>query len=274
MQVCGGGAVYCDQGSPRIRNSLISGNTAQYGGGLGCFSAGPELINCIIADNEVIAGGGGIDCVVSNNVDLTNCTLAGNLAGGSGGAIRCEESVVTVTNSILWANDAGSGPQVALIVFIPNPCTISIDYSDVQGGEGAVHTDPCSIVNWGSGNIVTDPCFALFDPNGDPNMWDFHLFEEPPSPCIDAGDPNSEWSPEPWPNGKRINMGAYGGTQEASKNGNLADFNVDGVVDLVDFAQFSSQWKIGGQRIEDLSNNGLVDLADSSIFADNWLWQE
>jgi L-ascorbate metabolism protein UlaG (beta-lactamase superfamily) len=38
------------------------------------------------------------------------------------------------------------------------------------------------------------------------------------SPCIDAGDPNSPVGQEPEPNGGRINMGAYGGTKEASKS--------------------------------------------------------
>jgi hypothetical protein len=36
------------------------------------------------------------------------------------------------------------------------------------------------------------------------------------SPCIDAGDPNSDWTGEIWPHGERINMGTYGGTQQAS----------------------------------------------------------
>jgi hypothetical protein len=36
------------------------------------------------------------------------------------------------------------------------------------------------------------------------------------SPCIDAGDPNSPIGDEPAPNGAIINMGAYGGTSQAS----------------------------------------------------------
>ena len=36
------------------------------------------------------------------------------------------------------------------------------------------------------------------------------------SPCIDAGDPNSDWSGELEPNGSRMNMGAFGGTPQAS----------------------------------------------------------
>ena len=37
------------------------------------------------------------------------------------------------------------------------------------------------------------------------------------SPCIDAGDENSDYSNEPAPNGGKVNMGYYGNTAEASK---------------------------------------------------------
>jgi hypothetical protein len=42
--------------------------------------------------------------------------------------------------------------------------------------------------------------------------------DEVTSPCIDAGDPATPAGDEPQPNGGRINMGAYGGTAEASKS--------------------------------------------------------
>ncbi len=38
------------------------------------------------------------------------------------------------------------------------------------------------------------------------------------SPCIDAGDPASDYSNEPTPNGNRINIGAFGNTMKASKS--------------------------------------------------------
>ena len=37
------------------------------------------------------------------------------------------------------------------------------------------------------------------------------------SPCIDAGNPADDMRDEPIPNGSRINLGAYGGTNQASK---------------------------------------------------------
>jgi hypothetical protein len=157
----------------------------------------------------------------------------------------------------------------------------------VQGGQSAVY-DPCGGLAWSSGNIDADPCFVSFDPNGDPNVWDFHLqslygrwdsnsqswvSDSNTSRCIDAGDPNSDWTSELWPNGKRINMGCYGGTNQASKNGNPADFNVDGIVNFVDFAHFANKWMIEQECYEDLTNNGVVNFADLDKFSEDWLWQ-
>ena len=58
------------------------------------------------------------------------------------------------------------------------------------------------------GNIEGDPIFV------DPASDDYHL--QSSSPAIDAGDPSSDYSLEPQPNGGRINMGAYGNTSEAT----------------------------------------------------------
>jgi len=58
-----------------------------------------------------------------------------------------------------------------------------------------------------NGNTYADPAFL--DPaTGD---FNFHCW----SPCIDAGDPFSDFAAEPFPNGGRINMGCYGNTPEA-----------------------------------------------------------
>lgn len=77
----------------------------------------------------------------------------------------------------------------------------------------------------GQGNITAAPLFV------DPNSGDYHLFSERgrywpehdiwvldrvTSPCVDTGDPNADPLDEPMPNGNRLNMGAYGGTMQAS----------------------------------------------------------
>ena len=97
--------------------------------------------------------------------------------------------------------------------------------------------------------------------------------------CIDAGDPNSDWTAELWPHGKRINVGGYGGMTEASMSlsdvGNIADLNNDDMVDLFDFAIFSNDWQAEDILLsEDLDRNGVVNFADFAIFADEWLWKQ
>jgi len=76
------------------------------------------------------------------------------------------------------------------------------------------------------GNLFgQDPCFA------DAVNHDYHLKsqygrwngaafvnDDVTSPCINAGDPASDFSNEPMENGGRINIGRYGNTAEASKS--------------------------------------------------------
>ena len=215
-----------------------------------------------------------MNCYSPSEITVVNCTITGNLATNTGGALSCQDgSSVNIRNSILWANEVGSGPQVA----VDATSSASINYSDIEKG-------------WpeGTGNTNNDPCFSSFDPNGDPNMWDFHLqsvygrwhpssrswvVDTNTSSCIDMGDPNSDWSHEPWPNGKRINIGAYGGTKQASMNGNPADFNIDGTVNFSDFAEFSNKWSINESCIYDLVMDDVVDFPDLWIFVENWLWR-
>jgi len=65
------------------------------------------------------------------------------------------------------------------------------------------------------------------------------------SPCIDAGDPNADYSAEPAPNCNRINMGAYGGTAYASM----------------------SEWPTEG----DVNRDGKIDIEDIIMLVENWL---
>lgn len=87
---------------------------------------------------------------------------------------------------------------------------------------------------------MIDPNVAV-EPNNPNAVWidgDYHLKsqvgrwdqnsqswiqDDVTSPCIDAGDPNSPIGHEPFPNGGIINMGAYGGTEEASMSVSTED---------------------------------------------------
>jgi len=53
------------------------------------------------------------------------------------------------------------------------------------------------------------------------------VIDDVTSPCLDAGDPNNPIGDEPFPNGWIINMGAYGGTAEASLSPNEVHVDED-----------------------------------------------
>ena len=173
----GGGGIYCYQFSdPEITNCTISENSAGEGGGIYCYEhSSPIITNCTIEEN--FAGyGGGIFCGSLSDPLITHCTIIRNTSITGGGGIRCiKYSSPTITNCILWQN---------LYSEIWMDCssfssTLTVNYSDVQGGEDAVHVDPGCTLNWGPGNIDLDPLFV------DPVGSDYHISDA--SPCIDAG---------------------------------------------------------------------------------------
>ena len=238
-----GGGVYCRRSSAVISDCDISFNSADgniEGGGVYCADPQTSVVlrNCIISHNTAYVGGGiftqrgantagcsDIDCPVCK-IRVTNCTIAHNklsepqMPPFPGGGIHSVGSDIIVKNSIVWYNE---GTPVLLI----DPASNSpVVYSDVERGY------------LGQGNINADPLFA---PTGVP---DYHLqsiygrynpasgtwvIDKNHSPCIDAGDPKDPVGHEPLPNGRRINMGAYGGTRQASKGVARLVYHVDGI---------------------------------------------
>jgi len=226
----------------------FGGGIVQYGGG--CLT---ELSNCLIVGNK----GAGFSCVSGNlHVIITNCTISGNT---NVGIWNREGSDVCVFNSIVWGNSGGQ-----INSNYPWSRT-DVKYGDVQGGwsgEGNIDADPCFVRPgyWNPNRLPDDTSDDLWvdgdyhlksqagrwDPNGE--SW---VLDDVTSPCIDAGDPSGPIDYEPPPNGGIINMGAYGGTAEASKtyfNKPLCkafvpgDINGDCKVDFKDFAFMAFHW--------------------------------
>ena len=261
-----GGGIYCCESSPTIANNTITGNTANGdGGGIWCVHCSPTITNNTITGNTTNGDGGGIGCFFAWPT-ITNNTITGNTANGDGGGIGGWEHFSAVNNNILWANSAPTGAELSDKPVFGGPYDLTVGYSNVAGGAAAAYApNPCTL-NWGPGNIDGDPLFAdpgHWDDNGTPDdtsddVWidgDYHLkskhgrwdptenagdggwvYDDVTSPCIDKGDPDSEYADEPMPNFGRINMGAYGNTAEASKSGwNIpADVTGDCKVNILD----------------------------------------
>ena len=274
-------------------NSVIARGCNVSGGGLSDCS-GP-VTNCIISGNAIVSpyayGGGLAGC----RGPITNCTIIGNSTAGNfaslgGGLYDCSQ----ITNCIIW-ND---WPDQVNGDYIP----ASVTYSDVQGGY------------LGLGNIDADPCFVQpghWDSNGTPNdanddFWidgDYHLksegwrwdtkrsrwtYDDVTSRCIDAGNPGSPLGDEllsvpddpnnVWGQNLRIDMGAFGGTAEASIPpydwAILGDLTNDGLVNLEDYAYQAADWlNSADQQPGDLNRDGIVDIADLALLVEDWLEQ-
>ncbi|MHC4476619.1 MAG: hypothetical protein ACYTEL_13300 [Planctomycetota bacterium] len=280
-----GGGVATDYNSVTLTNCTFSGNSAVLGGGMNNSHWGATAANCVFSSNLADRGGGICSYYLHlGDLTLSNCTFSKNEASSYGGAVDNRDlGNLTLTNCILWGNLANEGPQIAM----EEDGTLSISYSCLQGGDWDIYTLD-AVLDWGDGNINADPCFA-YEASGDMHLrstagrWDANTSswgrDDSNSPCIDAGDPCSDWTAELYPHGKRINMGAFGGTAQASMSeseaGNISDIDCSDAVDGVDLRLITDEWLY--QQIllsEDLNRDGLVNGADFAIFADNWAWQQ
>jgi len=216
-----GGGMANRSSSPTLINCTFSGNSAQWdGGGMWNYNfSNPTLTNCLFIGNSPDHNGGGVNNWLNCSPTLTNCTFSGNSAGYGGGMANWENCRPTLTHCIFWGNTVSQGGSQ---IHNGGGCSTTVSYSDVQGG-------------WpGETNMDADPCFADPD-NGDCHLrseagrWDplieDWVVDDVTSPCIDRGDPIRTVGDELMPNGGIINMGAYGGTAEASMSiGTLPPF--------------------------------------------------
>ncbi len=241
-----GSGIYIVESSPKLINCTVIGNTAYSGGGIYSYNnSNPTITNCLISDNTSADCGGGID-IYGSSATILNCTISCNLATQKGGGINVSyNSYVDITNSILWDNFSQDDSQIAM-----HDPSGSISYNNIQYSKN-------ERLILGIENIDTDPLFA--DPNNfesQAGRWNANsqswVQDDVTSPCIDAGDPNAPIGYEPFPNGGYINMGAYGGTNQASKSY---------------FGKPTCQTIVAG----DINGDCKVDELDMGIMMIHWL---
>lgn len=253
-----------------LKNCQFSSNSVREGPSV-LSNFNPKNKNCIVTiENCIFSGndsggssyhypdlersqGGAIYNGRSCSVSLQNCLFIGNRDETGGCIINAGDA--RLNGCIMWDNDTP----------LFEGENIQVDYSIIQGGYPGV------------GNLDVDPKFVrpgYWDTNDTPDdlnddSWiegDYHLrsqgghwdvssnawvYDDTTSPCIDAGDPDRPVGWEPFPNGGIVNIGAYGGTDEASRSWFDAepcatvmagDINGDCKVDEADLALLQSHW--------------------------------
>lgn len=256
-KVAYGGAIYNCNGL--IAHNVIAGNAAYASGGGGnhyayggaLYQCGGAIVNNVIVSNRLygyvtggghyyLRGAGLYNCggTIENNIIVNNSMPDNSNTDGGGIYGGCQNSYNDIWGNI--PNDLAGGASVGTGDICRDPIFIHSGHWEDQG-------HPKNDV-WVNGDYHLKSAAGRWDPNT--STW---LIDDVSSRCIDAGDPFHSVGVEPNPNGGRINMGAYGGTAEASKSPSgviepicteypAMDSNKDCKVDFQDFATFAESW--------------------------------
>jgi hypothetical protein len=271
-----GGGIQCNNSRSTIKNCIITKNIAGWGGGIMLQKSNASVINCLISQNIGWDAAGGIFNWYHSTSTINNCTIIGNKASNVGGVL-CYSSKANMNNCVLRDNRSRYDREFGLVNSHSVGSSLNVSYCNIMGGESSGYVDQTSTLYRDAGNIDANPCFGepgYWDPNGtlsdaNDDIWvdgDYHLKsqagrwepnsgswvqDDVTSPCIDAGNPMDPIGLEPFPNGGIINMGAYGGTVEASKSyfGRpicevivSGDVNGDCIVNFLDFRIMALHW--------------------------------
>jgi len=268
-QICGNGTGKDGDAGLAGCQSIVHGCVISGNNGDGIYNHAGTVKNCLVSANLKT----GFHFTNTCGCSITNCTIVGNTANGVWFEPQqdCRGVKFTITNSIVVLNGSfgvycGSG------MYLPM-WELRVDWTDLWGNTngdfGGIADKNFVDIKIGSGNLCEDPLFAKRGYWDTSRVWhegDYHLKSKigrwdtrtetwvqdlMDSPCLDRGDPASPLGDEPLPNGGRVNMGAYGGTAQASMSGGPKplcthfpemDFDKNCKVDFGDLALFMAHW--------------------------------
>ena len=193
-----GGGIHNGQGSLTMTNSTVSDNSANYGGGISKSTNGTLTVtNSTISGNQANYGAGINKGGSTATLTLTNSTISGNTAE-YGGGIYNVSGTATLTNSTISGNQAeyyagirndGTGNFKNSILSGNTASNSGHDCSGTwtsQGHNLVQNTSGCTIAGDLTGNITgQDPLLSPLRDNGGPTHTHAPHFT---SPAIDAGD--------------------------------------------------------------------------------------
>ncbi len=232
-----GGGVRCgnDLGA-LFRNCTITRNSSASdlgGGGFYCFGPSTTFFNCILWENSAPMGSAGVVNGDSAVLTMAYCDVEGGQAGihveeGTldwGGGNIDADPLFALAASGTWAADGELDLQTFLVTLTDAAATWTVDELVGHSLNPDITQMEKSFILANTENTITIMPDALTMSLGE--SWitagmqyqvnDYHLAAN--SPCIDAGDPLSDFNLEPEPDVGRVNLGAYGNTSEAATKG-------------------------------------------------------
>jgi hypothetical protein len=228
-----------------------------------------ELSGCLFTGNSGAGHSPGGALVDGRVMRAVNCTFADNRGRPNSFAHRTDAAPITqVKQCILWDGPASFDLPAA------DGGEVSVTYCDIEDGYpglGNVSVDPQFVARgaWVDPNDPTvvlgpDTADAVWAPGeyhlkSQAGHWDLDregwVRDEVSSPCIDLGDPNGPLGSEPFPNGGYVNLGAYGGTGQASRSY---------------FGEPVCETQIAG----DINGDCRIDDLDMEIMRSHWMMED
>ena len=244
--------------------------------GISGYHGTANITNNLIYDNMYgILLGYGCSAIIANN----NIMRSVRMGVKTQSAVQIKNNIITESgDKAVYCSEGGTNSSVSYSDFWNN----NINFYNCPDAHDNIFVDPCFV----------DPCSGDYHLKSEGWRWDTQrkvwTWDDVTSRCIDAGnlgssvgeellsvpyDPNNEWGQN-----LRINMGAYGGTAEASMPpynwALLADLTNDGTVNFEDYAAQAIDWlESESEQPSDLNRDGTVDIADLALLTEDWLEQ-
>jgi len=213
-----GGAIYFNGSAPKIKFSNFYNNISGASGGIFYSKDSDFLIKNSICDSNLAQSGGSLFASTKSTIFLQNITAINHDGNLFTDLISIhEKNNIQIKNSIIW--NAKKTPKSSLTKKNIGQYSISRISSDTIGfyynNIDSVLLQELKEINYNI--VVLDQYYnsALTPQFIDYQNKNYKLLDK--SPCIDGGDPSDDFSDEPFPNGYCVNLGAYGGTQDATK---------------------------------------------------------
>lgn len=219
----GGGIYFEENSSPVIENNVITGNSAFYAAGIGFRDSLAEITGNIITENTAVSAGGGMG-YSSSIVTMTNNVIARNSAE-AGGGIGSYSSTTVIVNNTFTGNLAEYGDGMGCYssnATIVNTIVWEDDLEGIYLGPSNTVSISYSDIKGGQAGINSDVSSTIQwlsgNINADPlfvnaSVGNYHLPNA--SPCIGGGTSSGapstdiENNPRPNPSGSNPDIGAY-----------------------------------------------------------------
>jgi predicted outer membrane repeat protein len=261
-EVEGGGGLFLDRASVLLEDCLITGNAAEFGGGIYAYLGSLEIRGSAISSNQAMVHGGGIHLYETAAV-IDGVLVESNSAASRGGGLYAVGGTPLVVDSEMVANDAGfAGGGVAWfagsepmrlegVLLEANLASSSGDAAWIRPGYSNLILDGVVVCGSGvspfsgqytaAGPLVVDGLCVDCDGNGLTDAWELQQGI--------ATDTDGD------------------GIIDACEC--VGDLDLIGVVNGADLSSLIQAWG-SSNAAADLSGDGLVDGVDLGILLLSW----